>query len=187
MNLIQATSEYINHINRLNDRLNFYAKTIEFKCIDLSEAVQLGELPSEVRDLENCIYYIQLENVSEEDVRNISKYISELKNTDKSTKYPKVNQFQKNPINTTLYIGKSKGKLKNRFRSHIKATPKTTFGLHLENWITNEQFKHIQLRLYYAEIHFINENNANEKEEILEMLESSLHLQAQPLLGRSGH
>lgn len=185
MNLIQATSEYINHINRLNDRLNFYAKTIEFKCIDLSEAVQLSELPSEVRDLENCIYYIQLENVSEEDVRNISKYISELKNTDKSTKYPKVNLFQKNPINTILYIGKSKGKLKNRFRTHIKATPKSTFGLHLENWIQNEKFKHISLKLHYAVIDFIKDEERSD--DILEILESGLHLHAKPLLGRSGH
>lgn len=185
LNINQTTANYINHINELNDKVIFYANTIQFQSINLSEAVACGELPLEIQNLENCIYYIELEHANEMDINNICHFIAETKSSDRETKYPKVNFPLQNTMNTILYIGKSKGKLKNRFRTHIKATPKSTFGLHLENWIQNEKFKHISLKLNYAVIDFIKDEERTD--DILEILESGLHLHAKPLLGRSGH
>ena len=54
--------------------------------------------------------------------------------------------------------------------------------MHLENW--HEQFKHIEFKLYYASLDL---NNEDKESDILEILESGLHLHAKPLLGRSGH
>lgn len=185
LNITQSTTNYIKHINELNEKVIFYANTIQFQSINLSEAVAYGELPKEIQNLENCLYYIELVNANEIDVNNICHFIAETKSFDKETKYPKVNFPLQNTMNTIFYIGKSKGKLKNRFRTHIKATPKSTFGLHLENWIQNEKFKQISLKLNYAVIDFIKDEERTD--DILEILESGLHLHAQPLLGRSGH
>lgn len=185
INITQSTANYIKHINELNDKVIFYANTIKFQSINLSEAVAFGELPKEIQNLENCLYYIELVNANEIDVNNICHFIAETKSSDKETKYPKVNFPFQNAMYTILYIGKSKGKLKNRFRTHIKATPKSTFGLHLENWIQNQKFNHITLKLHYVVINFLE--GEKRPDDILEILESGLHLQGQPLLGRSGH
>lgn len=185
MNITQSTANYIRYINELNDKVIFYANKIQFQSINLSEAVAYGELPKEIQNLENCLYYIELVNANEMDVHTICHFIAETKTFDKETKYPKVNFPLQNAMNIILYIGKSKGKLKNRFRTHIKATPKSTFGLHLENWIQNDQFKHIKLQLHYAVVDFLE--GEKRPDDILKILESGLHLHAKPLLGRSGH
>lgn len=178
----QTTKDYIEHINRLNDKLISYADTIKFDVIDLKDSIKSGKLPLNIGKLENCIYFIQLNNLRNGDVEVIYDHISKLKVDDKSTKYPKVNKKNITNTNNILYVGKSKEKLQSRFNSHLKPTPKGTYGLHLENW--HEQFKHIEFKLYYAPVDLIEEDKDTD---ILEILESGLHLYTRPLLGRSGH
>ena len=180
-NIEETTKKYIQHINQLNEKLIEYSKKIEFKEIILNSPFNL-ELPENVGKLENCIYFIQLNNIKNSDAETICEHITNLKTEDKTTKYPRVNGNIGNGLNNILYIGKSKGKLQSRFNSHLKPTPKGTYGLHLENW--HEQFKHIEFKLYYAPI---NLNEEDKDTDILEILESGLHLQVKPLLGRSGH
>ena len=181
-NIQQTTKDYIEHINKLNDKLIHYAENIKFKTIDLKQFVKSGKLPEEVGRLENCIYFIRLNNMKANDAENICKHINELKSSDKTTKYPRINSLTPKSKNDILYIGKSKGKLQARFKSHLTATPKSTYGLHIDNWV--DQFKHLNFQLYYAQVDLDKEDIDSD---ILEILESGLHLQAKPLLGRSGH
>lgn len=181
-NIQQTTKDYIEYVNQLNDKLIQYAENIKFKTIDLKQFVKSGKLPQEVGRLENCIYFIQINNMKANDAENICKCINDLKVKDKSIKYSKVNDSSNDSPNNILYIGKSKGKLQARFNSHLKATPKSTYGLHLANWV--DQFKHLNFQLYYAKVDLDKEDVDSD---ILEILESGLHLQAKPLLGRSGH
>ncbi|WP_313578152.1 hypothetical protein [Chishuiella sp.] len=182
LNILQATKNYIQHINQLNKKLLDYSEDIKFNSIDLTESIKTGKLNPEIGMLENCIYFIQLNNIKNSDVETICEHITNLKTEDKTTKYPRVNGNIGNGLNNILYIGKSKGKLQSRFNSHLKPTPKGTYGLHLENW--HEQFKHIEFKLYYASVDLCEEDKDTD---ILEILESGLHLQVKPLLGRSGH
>lgn len=183
-NITQTTKDYIEYINRLNDKLIQYAGDIKFKEIALNSPFNL-ELPEDVGKLENCIYFIKLNNLRKGDAEMICEHITSLKVKDKNTKYPKLNGLNDTDINDTLYIGKSKGKLKNRFKSHLQKTPISTYGLHLENWINDKKFKHIEFKLFYAAVRDLKREKY--QDDILELLESGLHLQAKPLLGRSGH
>lgn len=182
-NIEETTKKYIQHINQLNEKLIEYSKKIEFKEIILNSPFNL-ELPENVGKLENCIYFIQLNNIKNSDAETICEHITNLKTEDKTTKYPRVNGITENGLNNILYIGKSKGKLKSRFKSHLQKTPKGTYGLHFENWINEKKFKHIEFKLYYASVNLCEEDKDTD---ILEILESGLHLQVKPLLGRSGH
>lgn len=181
-NINQTTKDYIVHINKLNDKLIQYAENIKFDNLDLKKSIESGKLPEEIGKLENCIYYIQLDKMKAKDADKICKHINELKSSEKTIKYPRVNSLTPNSKNEILYIGKSKGKLQARFKSHLQLFPKGTYGLHLETWA--DEFKHINFKLYYAQV---NLEPADIDTEILEILESGLHLHAKPLLGKSGH
>ncbi|MGV0923959.1 hypothetical protein [Empedobacter tilapiae] len=183
-NIEETTKNYIQYINQLNKKLLDYSKDIKFNSIDLTESIKTEKLNPEIGMLENCIYFIQLNNIKNSDAETICEHITNLKTEDKTTKYPRVNGITENGLNNILYIGKSKGKLKSRFKSHLQKTPKGTYGLHFENWINEKKFKHIDFKLYYASIDLCEEDKDTD---ILEILESGLHLQVKPLLGRSGH
>lgn len=77
-----------------------------------------------------------------------------------------------------LYVGKTKINFHTRLKQHLSNNCRTTYGMHLKEWVTGLNLK---LRLHYTSI-----NIKAEEEIYLGELESILHIKLKPLLGKKG-
>jgi hypothetical protein len=156
---------------------------LEFSTINFN-LFELDTINLEMFSCSNVIYLFKikdwgtLSNGSE-----LCKLIVAMKADKRNPKLPKVNTENKDGI---LYVGKSTGNFKTRLAQHLGGKFPSTYALHLSSWKDN--LKTIELELHYAVINFDSmEISDADAKEVLELLETALHLQYKPLLGRSGH
>lgn len=161
-----------------------YAEAIKFKKTDL-DFKKNQTLDSQIENLENVIYFIAIKEDCKVKANTICSTLRDFKN-DKNLKikFPKVNICDEESDNKILYIGKSKGKMKGRFVSHLTSSSPSVYGLHLEYWQNNSDLNQLELELFYSKIDLKPEDIDSE---ILEILETSLHKKYKPILGRTGH
>lgn len=161
-----------------------YAEAIKFKKTDL-DFKKNQTLDSQIENLENVIYIIKIKDDCNVKAETICTAINGFKGDGNvNIKFPKVNNCAENSENKILYVGKSKGKIKGRFISHLTSNSPSVYGLHLEYWKNNPILNELELDLYYAQIDLNPEDNDYD---ILELLETALHKKYKPILGRSGH
>ena len=121
-----------------------------------------------------CLYYFQVFDLAV--IPKISKNVQNLKDGKNVIKLPQVNEHLESPI---LYVGKTNKNFQNRLKCHLSASQPATYALHLSEWATEIN---LTLRLHYC---FVESNVINN--EVLEHIETIMHQQLKPILGRQGH
>jgi hypothetical protein len=189
IDILDATKMYIHELEHKLQLVNEIAKDVsDFKKIEIDiqtcQDIDLSEF-----EVYNVIYLFKLTNLTKEfDDCNFCKEISAIK---KKAKYklPQVNEINTNKNNDVLYIGKSSGLFSTRLRNHFSSNSLKTYSLQLPQLAKQKKLQHLKMELFYSQIDFVKHGITDHdlKKELLEMLESSLHLQHKPLLGRSGH
>lgn len=81
-------------------------------------------------------------------------------------------------------MGKSTGNFKTRLKQHLGGYSHSTYSLQFSSW--TDKLKTMKIDLYYTQVDFNTAKNHNTND-LLELLETALHLEHQPFLGRSGH
>ena len=154
-------------------------KSLHFSCCDIDgDGLYLKSLLEKLnlKKESKIIYYIKIDSVhsAEEIIKRVSKEKSKKSN---KVKLPLVNSACIN--SDVLYVGKTNSNFPSRFATHLCLNNPSTYALHLEYW--TKQLP-LELTLWFAEIDL-------DKESIkyMEQLESILHDQLKPILGRSGH
>lgn len=180
----KASEKYFSELKKILDSSLTYSEGIVFKELPL-DFINNKALPADVGKLTNVIYVISIDNIDEVEGKTICKIITQFKEEkNQKIKFPRVNSIDSEKEQTVLYIGKSKGKLKDRFRSHFSNSSPGTYALHLEYWQNHPELKKLKLRLHYAEVDLKDEDINSD---ILEILETAMHKNYSPLLGRTGH
>ena len=110
--------------------------------------------------------------------------ITKQKISSKEPRLPKVNSVNISLGNKVLYVGKSGGNFYSRLKQHLGHESSKTYALHLNLWQKVIIGRDIQLRLYYFSFDNIKSGINNE---LLETIETALHTELKPLLGRIGH
>jgi hypothetical protein len=164
-------------------------KSEDFKSIEFS-LFDCAKTDFSLLELFNVVYLIQVTDfgIAENGLKLCSN-VATLKAT-KSVKFklPKVNI--KDAEGNILYIGKSTMSFRKRMEQHILGKSAQTFALHLDNWNHYpKKFENLRLKLFYTSIDFekLNIQDHNDKKDLLEIVETSLHQKYKPLLGRTGH
>jgi len=156
-------------------------QNLEFKkqVINLKE---IHDTDLSIFELKNVLYLFVISDWGE--VKNgaeLCSAISKLKADKNNPKLPKVNTHQEKNI---LYLGKSIGNFKTRLRQHLGGYSHSTYSLQLSCW--SDKLKTMKIDLYYTQVDFSTTIGHNTND-LLELLETALHQEYQPLLGRSGH
>ncbi|WP_018343895.1 GIY-YIG nuclease family protein [Cytophaga aurantiaca] len=148
-------------------------KSVEFSSIDIDDEYAKNLLDKvNINKDSKIIYYIKI-NSKDKATQIIDLVTKKKKN--KKVKLPLVNS--KNNNSDILYVGKTNSNFPSRFKSHLCLTNPSTFALHLEHW---KKDLPLHLTLWFAEITL-------DEDKYMEQLESILHDQLKPILGRSGH
>jgi hypothetical protein len=110
--------------------------------------------------------------------------------TDKKAKYkyPQINK-DSNSRSEYLYVGKSSTNFATRLKQHFGTNSPSTYAIHYQSWNFDPTFKNFELELNYYQFDekmFLDHTNELQKI-LLEIIESSLHKELKPILGRSGH
>ncbi len=189
IDILDATKMYIHEMEHKLHLMQEIAKDIApFKKIEIDiqtcQDINLSEF-----EIDYVIYMFKLTNLTEE-FDNI-KFCKKIKALKKSEKYklPQVNELNATKNKDVLYIGKSSGLFSTRLRNHFSSNSLKTYSLQLPQLAKQKKLQHLKMDMYYSQIDF-HKHNVTEhdlKKELVEMLESSLHLKYKPLLGRSGH
>lgn len=135
--------------------------------------------------LEKVLYYFELADHSHGiSGKTICNKISDRKRlTDNKLKLPQVNFCNVNDRNKMLYVGKSIGLFSTRLKQHFSFESDKTYALHLGKW-QDIIGGNVKLTLYYRSYKEIIKDEEND---LLELIETSLHNKLKPLLGRTGH
>jgi len=137
-------------------------------------------------DQKHVLYYFELPKGFGFSPNEICSVISKEKEDNKTLKLPKVNASNANgEKNRILYVGKSSGKFSTRLKQHLFNNSKSTYALHLSEWqrIFNTE-KELNLNLYFVSF---SDKIKEANKDVLEIIETSLHYQLKPILGRTGH
>ena len=178
-----AAKSYIENLTATLERVAKYSEGISFQKIKL-DFVDYQESHLKILDKSNGIYMIALsENCSIKPEKICSKVNSFKKNKTKY-KFPKANDVNCYKGNKILYIGKSKGNMKKRIEAHLGFANPATYALQLKFWAQDAYLKNAELEIHYA---FVGMADEDIETDILEILETSLHKNYKPMLGRSGH
>lgn len=128
-----------------------------------------------IMNLNQVLYYLEMSNSS------LNEKILQKAASVKKKKKPKLPKLNSEPTDkTTLYVGKTaKSGFGKRMIQHLGYSASlTTYALHLARWATKFD---LEITLYYLQ------PNLKGHPELLEEVESILHLGLKPLMGRSGH
>ncbi len=141
---------------------------------------------SEFNNLSSCIYYFQIVHWPQGcNPVSFKQKIQLLKNRKSNRlKLPQINIENNSNI---LYVGKSNGLFSNRLKQHLCSTSKQTYALHLSE--LKQFFGSMKLILHYTQVDndiYKQQQYANQKR-ILEIIETALHQNLKPILGRRGH
>lgn len=190
IDLIKHTENHKSAIINQLDKMLLAAKKVEdFNKIDIdvlyTEKVDLGALK-----LKNVIYLINIVEFGENlNQLSFCNKIKRIKDTRKKVKLPKVNFENISGENTVLYVGKSSGSFANRMKQHLGKSSKKTYSLQIESWMMYPELCNMKLELYYTPIDFekLDIHEPEEQSQLIELLETALHNNYKPLLGRTGH
>ncbi|MBF5027571.1 hypothetical protein [Planobacterium oryzisoli] len=178
-----AAKSYIENLTATLERVAKYSEGISFQKIKL-DFVDYQESHLKILDKSNGIYMIALsENCSIKPEKICSK-VNSFKKNKRKYKFPKVNEKNCVGENRILYIGKSKGNMKKRIEAHLGLANPSTYALQLKFWGEDNYLKDAKLEIHYA---FVEMPDEDIETDILEILETALHKNYKPMLGRSGH
>ena len=179
------TAELIKKLSKMKE----YSSNTNFEKIDFHYQQQENCNLDFATDKKDVLYFFKISN----DIiasKNICKIIQKKKSKKNSVKYPKVNSenVEINGVeNKILYIGKSSTGFHKRLKDHLGLSSASTYSLQLKTWLEDENLMKVKLELYYLPFNFASLEDGFDKNEILELIESSLHYHYRPILGRSGH
>ena len=179
------TAELIKKLSKMKE----YSSNTNFEKIDFHYQQQENCNLDFATDKKDVLYFFKISN----DIiasKNICKIIQKKKSKKNSVKYPKVNSenLEINGVeNKILYIGKSSTGFHKRLKDHLGLSSASTYSLQLKTWIEDNNLSNVKLELYYLPFNFASLEDGFDKNEILELIESSLHYHYRPILGRSGH
>lgn len=189
---VELASLAENYIVELNNKLS---KMKEYSSNNNFQKIEFNFLEQENYNLDfalakkDVLYFFKISN-NEVKSKKICEIIQTNKTENITVKYPKVNlnNVEINGVeNKILYIGKSSTGFHKRMKDHLGLSSTSTYSLQLKTWITDKNLSNVKLELYFLPFNFAGlEDNFN-KNEILELIESSLHHHYKPILGRSGH
>lgn len=189
---VELASLAENYIVELNNKLS---KMKEYSSNNNFQKIEFNFLEQENYNLDfalakkDVLYFFKISN-NEVKSKKICEIIQTNKTENITVKFPKVNlnNVEINGVeNKILYIGKSSTGFHKRMKDHLGLSSTSTYSLQLKTWITDKNLSNVKLELYFLPFNFVGlEDNFN-KNEILELIESSLHHHYKPILGRSGH
>lgn len=138
------------------------------------------------------LYYFQILNEVPGFSKDICQAVERLKKDVKfKPKLPKVNTENSSingKENDVLYVGKSSGYLHTRLRQHLGNESEKTYALHLNQWKRHPVLSRVKLKLYWTQVNVAKYyKESKRQQELLELLETGLHRELKPILGRSGH
>lgn len=176
-------------VNQLDKMLLAAEKIEPFKKIDF-DILHTQNVESEILKLKNVIYLINIAEFGENHNQlSFCKRIKRIKDTRKNIKLPQVNFENISNENTVMYVGKSSGSFAIRMKQHLGKGSKKTYSLQMDTWIMYQELCDMKFELYYTSIDFekLDIPEPEEQSQLLELLETALHVNYKPLLGRTGH
>ena len=189
VDLASLAENYIAELIKKLSKMKEYSSNTNFEKIDFHYQQQENCNLDFAKDKKDVLYFFKISN----DIiasKNICKIIQKKKSKKNSVKYPKVNSenVEINGVeNKILYIGKSSTGFHKRLKDHLGLSSASTYSLQLKTWLEDENLMKVKLELYYLPFNFASLEDGFDKNEILELIESSLHYHYRPILGRSGH
>ena len=189
VDLASLAENYIAELIKKLSKMKEYSSNTNFEKIDFHYQQQENCNLDFATDKKDVLYFFKISN----DIiasKNICKIIQKKKSKKNSVKYPKVNSenVEINGVeNKILYIGKSSTGFHKRLKDHLGLSSSSTYSLQLKTWLEDENLMKVKLELYYLPFNFASLEDGFDKNEILELIESSLHYHYRPILGRSGH
>ena len=189
VDLTSLAENYIAELIKKLSKMKEYSSNTNFEKIDFHYQQQENCNLDLATDKKDVLYFFKISN----DIiasKNICKIIQKKKSKKNSVKYPKVNSenVEINGVeNKILYIGKSSTGFHKRLKDHLGLSSASTYSLQLKTWLEDENLMKVKLELYYLPFNFASLEDGFDKNEILELIESSLHYHYKPILGRSGH
>ena len=189
VDLASLAENYIAEFIKKLSKMKEYSLNNNFEKIDFHYQQQENFNLDFATDKKDVLYFFKISN----DIiasKNICKIIQKKKSKKNSVKYPKVNSenVEINGVeNKILYIGKSSTGFHKRLKDHLGLSSASTYSLQLKTWLEDENLMKVKLELYYLPFNFASLEDGFDKNEILELIESSLHYHYRPILGRSGH
>lgn len=189
VDLASLAENYIAELIKKLSKMKEYSSNTNFEKIDFHYQQQENCNLDFATDKKDVLYFFKISN----DIiasKNICKIIQKKKSKKNSVKYPKVNSenLEINGVeNKILYIGKSSTGFHKRLKDHLGLSSASTYSLQLKTWLEDENLMKVKLELYYLPFNFASLEDGFDKNEILELIESSLHYHYKPILGRSGH
>ena len=189
VDLASLAENYIAELIKKLSKMKEYSSNTNFEKIDFHYQQPENCNLDFATDKKDVLYFFKISN----DIiasKNICKIIQKKKSKKNSVKYPKVNSenVEINGVeNKILYIGKSSTGFHKRLKDHLGLSSASTYSLQLKTWLEDENLMKVKLELYYLPFNFASLEDGFDKNEILELIESSLHYHYRPILGRSGH
>ena len=189
VDLASLAENYIVELNNKLSKMKEYSSNNNFQKVEFNFLEQENYNLDFANDKKDVLYFFKISN----DIiasKNICKIIQKKKSKKNSVKYPKVNSenVEINGVeNKILYIGKSSTGFHKRLKDHLGLSSASTYSLQLKTWLEDENLMKVKLELYYLPFNFASLEDGFDKNEILELIESSLHYHYRPILGRSGH
>lgn len=147
---------------------DFVFKVIEFNETEIAK----------IAKIKNVIYFIEISDFTNFNSKEFLTNFLKFKKNNPKIKLPQINSLKNSNI---IYVGKSSTDFKTRIHCHFGDNSLSTYALHFKTWNNRKEFQNIKLRLHYYQF------EESIDKHILEIIESSLHFELQPLLGRSGH
>jgi len=177
--------------NKIVDDWNFLENfklpefnTLEFSTKELIEVYAnklIQNVQTNVNSKNSILYYINI-TVGEVDKikAEVAKYKSLYTNA-KDSNQRSLPQINNDNDSNCLYVGKPNKDFINRFKQHLDLPlcSKSTYALHLAAW---SKELNLELTLNYCII-----NLPEERKHLLEEIETLLHNELKPILGRKGH
>lgn len=189
VDLASLAENYIVELNNKLSKMKEYSSNNNFQKIEFNFLEQENYNLDFALGKKDVLYFFKISN-NEVKSKKICEIIQTNKTENITVKYPKVNlnNVEINGVeNKILYIGKSSTGFHKRMKDHLGLSSTSTYSLQLKTWITDKNLSNVKLELYFLPFNFAGlEDNFN-KNEILELIESSLHHHYKPILGRSGH
>ena len=158
-------------------------KTLNIETKDLGEIYAkelIQNVQNQVSSKNSILYYITIIDGEIDTIKtNVAKYKNS--NTKGNSKHRYLPQVNNDNHSACLYVGKTNKGFINRFKQHIDllVNSRSTYALHLAAWSKELQLK---LTLNYCII-----DMPEERKHLLEDIETLLHNELKPILGRQGH
>lgn len=184
-----AENYKVSIVNQLDKMLLAAEKIEPFKKINF-DILHTENVESDILKIKNVIYIINIAKFGENHNQlSFCNRIKRIKDTRKNIKLPQVNFENISNQNTVLYLGKSSGSFATRIKQHLGKGSKKTYSLQMDTWIMYSELCDMKFELYYTAIDFekLDIPEPEEQSQLIELLETALHHNYKPLLGRTGH